>query len=56
MASSTKKTESIRKHHRRTCGKERRRILRNKGSTPVFPIHQDKSVASPATLVDNSDK
>ncbi len=46
MASSTKKTESIRKHHRRTQGKERRRRLRNQGSTPVFPIHPETAATT----------
>jgi hypothetical protein len=43
MASNSKKTESIRKRHRRTAGKERRRILRRDGSTPAFPIHVEES-------------
>jgi hypothetical protein len=46
MASSTKKTELIRKRHRRSCGKDRRHALQNKGSTPVFPIHPEKASSS----------
>jgi hypothetical protein len=48
MASSTAKTERIRKRHRRSCGKERRRVLRNQGSTPAFPIHPETVEAAQA--------
>ena len=49
MASLTKKTESIRKNHHRSCGKEHRRIRRNKGSTPAFPIHVPEHQATNTT-------
>ena len=39
MASNTKQTQSIRKRKHRKAGKERKRALRTKGTTPVFPIH-----------------
>lgn len=47
MASSTKKTENIRKAHARSRGKWNRRQRRAKGSTPAFPIHV--TPAAPAT-------
>lgn len=43
MASNTKKTQSIRKQHERSRGKERKRKLRANGTTPAFPIHVDKA-------------
>lgn len=39
MASCTKRTQTVRKWHMRKAGKNRKRLLRNKGSTPAFPIH-----------------
>jgi hypothetical protein len=39
MASNTKETKFKRARRRDNAGKERKRILRSKGSTPVFPIH-----------------
>lgn len=48
MASSTKKSENIRKRHHRKCGKEARRTRRNKGSTPAFPIHLPQHAVAPA--------
>ena len=42
MASSTKQTENCRKRNHKNAGRERKRKLRNNGSTPAFPIHVDK--------------
>jgi len=43
MASPTKKTENKRKHKMRNRGKWNRRQRRNKGTTPVFPIHVEST-------------
>lgn len=40
MASSTKQTKLVRKTKKATQGKRRKKMLRNKGSTPKFAIHQ----------------
>lgn len=47
MASDTKKTELIRKRHHRKGGKERKRLLNTKGSTPAFPIHVTPETDAP---------
>lgn len=43
MASATKKTENKRQSKMRSNGKWNRRQRRNKGTTPVFPIHVEKA-------------
>jgi hypothetical protein len=43
MASKTHKLKIRRNIRKRNMGKERKRALRNKGSTPAFPIHKEKS-------------
>lgn len=40
MASPTKKTKTIRKTKKAKKGTRRKKLLRNKGSTPKFAIHQ----------------
>ncbi len=45
MASDTKHTENVRRAKRTKKGQTRKRALRNLGSTPKFPIHQDKETA-----------
>lgn len=39
MASPTKKTRLVRKTKKANQGKRRKRLARNKGSTPKFSIH-----------------
>ncbi len=43
MASRTGRTRLQRKTRKSTKGKERKRIARNKGTTPKFAIHKDKA-------------
>lgn len=43
MASKTQQTDMIRERKKKRQGKERKRIIRLKGSTPPFPIHPAKS-------------
>jgi hypothetical protein len=43
MASATAKTQHVRRRKAATRGKEGKRIRRNRGSTPAFPIHKDKA-------------
>lgn len=46
MSSPTKKTKTRRVMRKANMGKERKRIARNKGTTPPFAIHKD--TATPA--------
>ncbi len=41
--SDTSKTETRRKRRHDNFGKKRKKKLHKEGSTPVFPIHQDKA-------------
>ena len=49
MASLTKKTMNKRRSRKKNMGKDRKRTLRAKGSTPAFAIHQDGAKAAPAS-------
>lgn len=42
MASNRQKQKRINKRKAITSGKARKRLIRSKGSTPVFPVHKDK--------------
>ncbi len=42
MASRTRRTKIIRKTKKANKGKRRKKALRNKGSTPKFPVHANK--------------
>jgi hypothetical protein len=55
MASATKKLRNIRKRKTRAQGKRRKRMLRNKGTTPPFPIHvpQDAESRSEGSTADS---
>ena len=46
MASNTQTTEYKRRLRKARMGKERRRALRNNGTTPVFPVHTPESDAN----------
>jgi hypothetical protein len=39
MASNTQQTKFRRKLRKAKMGKERKRVVRSTGTTPVFPIH-----------------
>jgi hypothetical protein len=52
MASKTAQTWSKRDRRKRNMGRARKAALRNKGSTPVFPIHTAEiDAAAPAAQV-----
>lgn len=52
MASKTAETWSKRDRRKRNMGRARKAALRNKGSTPVFPIHTAEiDAAAPAAQV-----
>jgi hypothetical protein len=42
MASNRQKQKRIQKRKAITSGKNRKRIIRAKGTTPKFPVHPDK--------------
>jgi hypothetical protein len=44
VASNTHKLKIKRKQRIANAGKERKRQIRSKGSTPAFPIHPEKIV------------
>ncbi|MBN1550747.1 hypothetical protein JW979_04740 [bacterium] len=46
MASKTRKTDIKRSQRKQKAGKNRKRLLRNKGTTPVFPIHIEQQKIS----------
>ncbi len=46
MASKTAVTEFRRHIRNKNAGRERKAALRNKGSTPVFPIHTAEADAN----------
>jgi len=46
MASNTKQTKFRRKLRNSKAGKERKRTLRAKGTTPVFPVHTPEADAN----------
>jgi hypothetical protein len=46
MASKTQQTDMIRVRKRTRMGKERKRIIRSKGSTPPFAIHVETTTSS----------
>lgn len=48
MASKTAQTEYRRATRHENMGRERKRVLRNKGSTPVFPVHTPDADANEA--------
>ena len=55
MASNTKVTKFRRKIRRKKAGKDRKAALRNRGTTPKFPIHTPEiDAAAPKAQV--SDK
>ncbi len=43
MSSDTQQTENRRKNKTRKAGKDRKRSLDNKGTTPPFAIHVDSA-------------
>ena len=43
MARNTQTTKNRRRIRRNNAGKEHKRIRRNKGTTPAFPIHVDQA-------------
>ena len=45
MASATAQTEYRRKLRRKNAGVKARRARENKGTTPVFPVHQAEAAA-----------
>lgn len=52
MASNTKETWAKRERRTRNMGRVRKAALRNKGSTPIFPIHTAEiDAAAPAAQV-----
>lgn len=48
MASNTAQTEYARATRHENMGRERKRILRNKGTTPPFPVHTAEADANEA--------
>ncbi len=46
MASKTAVTEYRRQTRRKNAGRDRKAALRNKGTTPVFPIHTPEADAN----------
>lgn len=46
MASNTKQTKFRRKLRRAKAGKERKRALKNHGSTPAFTVHTPEAIAN----------
>lgn len=46
MASPTKQTRTIRRNKKVKRGQDRKRVYRNKGTTPKFPIHPEQGAAS----------
>jgi hypothetical protein len=52
MASKTAETWVKRERRRRNAGRARKTALRNKGTTPIFPIHTPEiDAAAPAAQV-----
>jgi hypothetical protein len=52
MASKTATTWARREIRRKNAGRARRAALRNKGTTPIFPIHTPEvDAAAPAAQV-----
>jgi len=46
MASRTNQTENRRRIRRKNQGRDAKRIRRNKGSTPAFPVHTPEADAN----------
>lgn len=55
MPSLTQTTRYKRRLRKAKMGKERRRILRNKGTTPVFPVHTPEADANAPNQAKKSD-
>lgn len=56
MASNTKETQIKRKNRHNRMNPSRKAALRNKGTTPVFPVHTPEADANaPAQAVPQAD-
>jgi hypothetical protein len=55
MASPTAQTEYRRATRHQNSGKARKAALRNKGTTPVFPIHTPEADANAPAMAKKSD-
>jgi hypothetical protein len=57
MASKTAVTEYRREIRRKNAGRKRKAQLRNKGTTPAFPVHTPEvDAAAPAAQVNKTSK
>lgn len=54
MASNTKETQNKRDARKGQMGRARKAALRNKGSTPVFPVHTPEADANAPNMVSPS--
>ncbi len=51
MASNTQETEFKRHIRRKNMGRNRKRLLRSRGTTPAFPIHTPEADALAPSMV-----